>query len=198
MDWDTAFALIGFAMATAFTPGPNNVMLAASGATFGWRATVPHAAGISLGFPVMLFLIALGLGEVFQRSSILREGLAWIGFAAMLYLSWRIATAGPPDQNPRARPLSFLEASAFQWVNPKAWTIAIGVAATYATGTRPLTEAAICAGAFVLAAVPSTQAWALFGVGIGRILGRGWRLRAFNLAMGALLAVSALWLVLHT
>ena len=86
MDTQTLLALTGFAMAASWTPGPNNMMLAASGATFGWRATVPHAMGVALGFPLMIFLIALGLGEIFQHSAALRTGLAWGGFAVILYL----------------------------------------------------------------------------------------------------------------
>lgn len=196
MDTDTLLALTGFALASVWTPGPNNVMLAASGATFGWRRSVPHAMGVALGFPLMLFLICLGLGQVFERSAIMRDALAWGGFAVMLWLSWRIATAGPAKQGSRSRPLSFVEASGFQWINPKAWVMAIGAAATYASGADPVLEAAIAAGIFVLAGLSSSQGWLIFGTGIGRLLGTGWRLRLFNGAMGALLALSALWLVL--
>ena len=189
-------ALTGFAFATTWTPGPNNMMLAASGATFGWRMTVPHALGVGLGFPVMVFLIALGLGEVFQRSQFLQTALRWGGFAVMMYLAWRIANAGAATARSRARPLRFHEAAAFQWVNPKAWVMAIGVSATYARGDDPIADAAIIAAAFVIAGTASSQTWAVFGAGIGRALGTGSRLRAFNVTMGLLLAACALWLVL--
>ena len=200
MDTQTLLALTGFAMAASWTPGPNNMMLAASGATFGWRATVPHAVGVALGFPVMIFLIALGLGEIFQRSAALRSGLAWGGFAVMLYFGWRIAMAGSgagaAKTGARARPLNFFEAAAFQWINPKGWVMAIAAAATYASGGAPLREAGVLAVVFLAVTVPGTQAWALFGTGIGRLLGTGTRLRAFNVIMGLLLAASALLLVL--
>ena len=196
MDPQTLLALAGFAFATTWTPGPNNVMLAASGATFGWRATVPHAMGVALGFTLMVFLIALGLGEIFQRSGLLRTGLTWGGFAVLLYLAWRIATAGAATATRRARPFKFHEAAAFQWINPKAWVMAIGVSATYASGDDPLADAAIIAAAFVIAGLTSSQTWAAFGAGIGRALGTGARLRAFNVTMGLLLAACALWLVL--
>jgi threonine/homoserine/homoserine lactone efflux protein len=189
-------ALTGFAFATTWTPGPNNMMLAASGATFGWRPTVPHALGVALGFPLMVFLIALGLGEVFQRSQALQTGLAWGGFAVMLYLAWRIATAGAARASKRTRPLRFHEAAAFQWVNPKAWVMAIGVSATYARGEDPVSDAAIIAAIFVIAGLTSSQTWTAFGAGIGRALGTGTGLHVFNAAMGLLLALSALWLVL--
>lgn len=195
MGWETLAALAGFALASTWTPGPNNMMLAASGATFGFRRTLPHALGVALGFPVMLFLIALGLGEVFQRVPAIGTTLAWVGCAVMLWLAWRIATAGAAGSRVRPRPLNFIEASAFQWVNPKAWVMSIGVSATFATGAHPVLEAAIAAGVFVLSGLGSANGWAAFGAGIGRMLGTGWRLRAFNMAMGALLAVSALWLV---
>ncbi len=196
MDTQTLLALTGFAMAASWTPGPNNMMLAASGATFGWRATVPHAMGVSLGYPVMIFLIALGLGEIFQRSEVLRTGLAWGGFAVMLYFGWRIAMAAAAKTGARARPLNFFEAAAFQWINPKGWVMAIAAAATYASGGAPLRDAGVLAAVFLAVTVPGTQAWALFGTGIGRLLGTGARLRAFNVTMGLLLAASALLLVL--
>lgn len=193
---DVLLALTGFAFATTWTPGPNNVMLAASGATFGWRATLPHALGVALGFPLMVFLIALGLGEVFLRSPGFRGVLAWIGFAVMLWLSWRIATADAAKARTRSRPLRFHEAAAFQWINPKAWVMAIGVSATYARGAEPVLEAALAAVIFVVAGMTSSQGWTVFGAGIGKLLGTGTRLRVFNAAMGLLLAASAAWLVL--
>lgn len=196
MDAEILLALVGFAFATTWTPGPNNMMLAASGATFGWRATLPHALGVALGYPLMVFLIALGLGEVFQRSPTLRTGLAWAGFCVMLWLAWRIATADAARARARSRPLRFHEAAAFQWINPKGWAMAIGVSATYARGAEPVLEAAIAALVFVLAGMTSSQGWAVFGAGIGKLLGSGLRLRLFNVTMGLLLAASAAWLVL--
>jgi threonine/homoserine/homoserine lactone efflux protein len=196
MEIQILLALTGFAFAATWTPGPNNMMLAASGATFGWRPTVPHALGVAIGFALMVFLIALGLGEVFQRSELLQTGLAWGGFAVMLYLAWRIATAGAAKARNRARPLRFHEAAAFQWVNPKAWVMAIGVSATYTRGENPVSDAAIIAAAFVIAGLTSSQTWAAFGAGIGQAVGSGARLRAFNVTMGLLLAACALWLVL--
>jgi threonine/homoserine/homoserine lactone efflux protein len=196
MEPQILLALTGFAFATTWTPGPNNMMLAASGATFGWRPTMPHAMGVALGFSLMAFLIALGLGEVFRRSQILQTGLTWGGFAVMLYLAWRIATAGKATAKTRTRPLRFHEAAAFQWVNPKAWVMAIGVSATYARGEAPISDAAIIAAAFVIAGITSSQTWAAFGAGIGRVVGTGARLRAFNITMGLLLAACALWLVI--
>lgn len=195
MDGETLLALTGFALAASWTPGPNNMMLASSGATFGWRRSVPHAMGVVLGFALMLFLIAVGLGEVFQRSATFRAALSWIGLAVMLWLSWRIAMSGPAESGSRARPLNFVEAVGFQWINPKAWVMAIGVGATYVEGASPTREAAIAALVFAAAGLSSTQGWLVFGTAIGGLLGTGGKLRAFNVAMGLLLALSAVWLV---
>lgn len=196
-DVDTLAALAAFAFASTWTPGPNNMMLAASGASFGWRATLPHALGVALGFTLMVFLIALGLGEVFERSPALRTGLAWTGFAVMLWLAWRIAAADPTRPGAgRPRPLRFHEAAAFQWVNPKAWAMAIAVSAAYVRGRNPVAEAAVVAGVFLAAGLTSSQAWAVFGAGMARVLGTPGRVHAFNRLMAALLALSALWLVI--
>jgi len=195
MDPHILIALLGYAFATTWTPGPNNMMLASSGATFGWRATVPHALGVALGFPLMVFLIALGLGEIFQRSPGLQAGLAWFGFAVMMWLAWRIGTAGAAKARARPRPLRFHEAAAFQWVNPKAWVMATGVSAAYASGIDPVLDAALAAAVFAFAGITSSNGWTVFGAGIGRVLGDGSRLRAFNLTMALLLAACALWLV---
>jgi threonine/homoserine/homoserine lactone efflux protein len=190
-------ALAAFALASVWTPGPNNVMLAASGATFGVRRTTRQALGVALGFPLMLFAIALGLGEVLRTVPALRDGLAWVGFAVMVWLAWRIGTQGRAARadGRASEPLSFTVAVLFQWVNPKAWVMAVATAATYASGAAPGLEAAVAALVFALAGLTSAFGWAAAGAALGRLLGEGWRLRAFNAAMGALLALSALWLV---
>ncbi|MEO1121599.1 MAG: LysE family transporter, partial [Pseudomonadota bacterium] len=121
MEWERLLALAAFAFASTWTPGPNNIMLANSGATFGYRASQPHAFGVALGFPIMLFLIALGLGELFKASPVFRETLKWAGAALLLYLAWRIATAGRTKTAGGGRPFTFVEAAGFQWINPKAW-----------------------------------------------------------------------------
>lgn len=182
-------ALFSFAVATTWSPGPNNIMLANSGASFGYRASLPHAFGVALGFPLMLFFIALGLGEIFKASPIFRELLKWAGAALLLYIGWRIATAGRAKEgSARSRPFTFVEAAGFQWINPKAWSMAIGVASLYMLGQQPVVEAAAAAALFVLAGIGSSQTWTIFGAGIRRFLSTETRLRTFNLAMGLLVA----------
>lgn len=184
-------AMTGFAFAGTWTPGPNNIMLASSGARFGFRRTIPHALGVALGFPAMAFLVALGFGELFKASALLREVMKWGGAALLLYLAFRIATAGgaAADQNRRARPFTFLEAVGFQWINPKAWMMAIGVVATYTTGSQPLLEAGVVAGAFILAGLTSAHSWAGFGAALRNWLSQGDRLAIYNAVMGVLLAL---------
>ncbi len=200
MSLDMLAALAALAFASTWTPGPNNILLASSGARFGWRATRAHAFGVALGFPAMLFILALGLGEAFQRSEALREGLRWGGVALLLWLGWRIGSAGRARDAQerggagRGRPFTFVEAVAFQWINPKAWVLAISASAGFVTGAAPVREAAICAAVFVLSGLGSAHAWAAFGAAMRRLLATDARLRAYNIAMGLLIAVSALYL----
>lgn len=119
MNSDMLVALAGLAVSMTWTPGANNVMLTASGANFGWRRTVPHAIGVAVGFPVMLFLIAMGLGKVFAAEPGLARLVGWLGLAVMVWFAWRIAMADASGSGARARPLRFIEAVGFQWLNPK-------------------------------------------------------------------------------
>jgi len=181
-------ALTGLAFAAAWTPGPNNSMLASSGATYGLRRSLPHIAGISVGFPLMIFLIGIGLGEIFQAVPALAQILRYVGAAMLLWIAWRTATAAPPGEGRRGtRPLSLIEAAAFQWVNPKSWMAAIAITAQFVTEEARVSTSAIVAMVFMAAALSSTVAWAGFGQGLGRWLGTGRRLRLFNGAMALLL-----------
>jgi threonine/homoserine/homoserine lactone efflux protein len=188
----------GFALAMSATPGPNNAMLAASGANFGLRRTVPHLLGVAIGFPAMLVLVALGAAELLRALPGFQEALRWAGAAWLLWLAWRIATAAatpaaeagegvPPSRT--EGPMSFSSAALFQWVNPKAWMIAAGGVTAY-TGGDVLAEAAAPALVFALAALPACVAWVALGAGLGRLLRTPAALRRFNRAMGALLALS--------
>ncbi|MCF3936406.1 LysE family transporter [Acuticoccus sp. M5D2P5] len=194
--FETLGAIIIFAAAASWTPGPNNVMLASSGATFGLSRTWPHIFGVTIGFSLMVFAIALGLGEVFRNEPALRIVISWTGFAVMLYLAYRIGTQSARPAKAAARPLSFWSAAAFQWVNPKAWVMTTAAAATYVSGQHPTMDAATIAVIFLLVGLTSTTTWAAAGASLAALLGRGWRLVAFNATMALLLALSALWLVI--
>ncbi|TVQ56655.1 MAG: LysE family translocator [Rhodobacteraceae bacterium] len=194
MSLDAVLALAALALASTWTPGPNNIMLANSGATFGWRATWPHAFGVALGFPLMVFVLALGLGELFREHAALREGLRWAGAALLVWLGWRIGAAGRAQAQGRARPFTFAEAAAFQWINPKAWAMAVSIPAAFVTGAAPIREALVCAGVFAASGLGSAHGWAAFGAAIRRLLATGRRLIAFNAVMGLMVAASGVWL----
>jgi threonine/homoserine/homoserine lactone efflux protein len=186
--------LITFAVATSVTPGPNNIMLTASGANFGFRRTIPHMLGIAIGFTIMVATIGLGLSEIFERFPAIHQVLRYGGSAYLLYLAYRIATAAPatPDSAQTVgRPLSFLQAALFQWVNPKGWMMAVGAISTYTTvGGDLMLESVVIALIFGAIGLPSVALWAALGAAIGRLLRAKWALRAFNIAMALLLVAS--------
>ena len=186
-------AVTGFAFAMTATPGPNNAMVTASGANWGFRRTLPHILGISLGFPFMFLAVALGAGEALRMLPWLTGILRWAGAAYLLWLAWRIATAVPTaGKDARGRPFSFMQAALFQWVNPKAWMIALGGVAAYATGegTAFLVQATLLAAIFTAVTLPVVAFWTLAGVGASRFLRSEVALRRFNLAMALLLVLS--------
>ena len=183
--------LVTFAVATLFTPGPNNMMLTASGANFGVRRTIPHMVGINMGFPSMLLLCGLGLAQVLETYPEAYEALKWIGATFLLYLAYRIATAKRLGKDAGGKPLSFWEAFAFQYVNPKAWSMAFGATSAFIPSPEAaMTAAPVIALTFMVLGYGSATTWTLFGTAIRRVLTTGERLVWFNRAMGALLAAS--------
>ena len=186
-----------FAIAGSFTPGPNNIMLTASGANFGFRRTLPHILGICVGFPLMVTAVGLGLGRLFEEAPVTHSALKLAGSAYLLWLAWRIAQTGTVDRaDAGARPLSFLQAAAFQWVNPKAWIMAVGAVSTFTlAGQEMLPQVLTIAAIFTVVSVPSATVWTLLGIGVARILTSPAGMRVFNLGMGALLALSVVWIL---
>lgn len=198
MPSQTLLALIGLAIATLFTPGPNNAMLAASGASFGLRRTVPHALGVALGFPAMLLIVGLSLGGLFQQSPLLRETLRWGGAALLLWIAWKVAfSAGTETKDTTARPMTFLGASAFQWINPKGWSMAIAATSQFITPDDPARTALIVAAIFALFGLGSSLTWVGIGQAISRWLTTPSRHRVFNLTMSALIVLSTAELLRH-
>ena len=197
-----------FAFVTSITPGPNNAMLFASGVNHGIRRTLPHLLGVTLGFTFMQLALGLGVGLVFEALPGLYSTLRALGLAYMLYLAWRIANSTPPEQGrdgaltdapaadalpPKAeksRPMTFLEASAFQWVNPKALMMCVTAASTYAPPDSPVLGALLVTGVFFVAGMPCVALWVLLGKLMRGLLQSRKRLLAFNWAMAALLLAS--------
>jgi len=193
---DLLAALAVFAFVSSITPGPNNLMLLASGVNFGFRRTVPHMLGIGVGFGALTAIAGLGLAGLFAAWPPARVVLQILSVAYMLWLAWRIAHAAPPRPGaPGGRPMSLLQAAAFQWVNPKAWTMALGAVALYAPGADLMTLAVVVA-VFVAVNVPSVAVWAGAGVALAGLLRDPVWLRRFNRTMAVAL-VASLWPVLR-
>lgn len=191
MSIEILVALIVFAAISSITPGPNNLMLMASGANFGFRRTLPHMLGISIGHSVMVVLIGLGLGQIFVAVPAARLVLQIGSTAYLLYLAWKIANAAPPRSgDPVGRPFTFLQAAAFQWVNPKAWYMAIYAVTNYTPQGSVLIGSLLVALVFAGTNFPSITVWTTLGTQVKRLLTRPRLLRAFNWTMAALLVLT--------
>lgn len=192
MTADLLLAFIAFAFVTSVTPGPNNMMLLASGVNFGLRRSLPHMFGISLGFMLLVASVGLGLGQVFEQVPMLYSVLRYAGAAYLLYLAWKIANAGAPDSqgDASAKPFSFLQAAAFQWVNPKAWIMAIGAITTYTPQDNFVVNVLLIAALFALVNCPSVGLWTVAGSLLRNWLSNVRALRIFNIGMALLLVAS--------
>jgi threonine/homoserine/homoserine lactone efflux protein len=192
------FAMASFAFVMAFTPGPNNVMLTASAANFGFVPSIPHMLGVTLGFVVLVAASGAGLGTLLVAAPSIQTVLKVVGAAYMLWLAWKVANAGAPGDGggANAKPLTFLQAAAFQWVNPKGVIIALGAIALYVSPARPIADLSILLAVFGVVTLASTVTWSLFGVALGRLLQDRRRARIFNVCMALLLVASIVPMVL--
>lgn len=192
--------MLVFAFVTSITPGPNNTLVMLTAANWGFRASLPVFFGVVSGFLLMVFAVGIGLGEVFARWPVLHTVLKWVCFAWLLLLAWKIARAGRPatDGGSKAKPLSFFQVAAFQWVNPKAWMMAIGAIALFvpigapggADPLMPVLPVLRILLAFTVGGAPCVLAWGLFGLGIARFLTSPVRVAVFNGIMAVLLVLS--------
>ncbi len=197
MPLDVFLALLSFSFVSSMTPGPNNFMLFASGVNFGFRRTIPHMFGIAFGFGVLLACVGFGLGQVLERFPGMFLAIKILGAIYMIYLAWRIATSGPLQQKAGgAHPMSFLAAALFQWVNPKAWVMAVVAMATYTAQGDFTTNVLIVVFAFCFVNFPSVSVWAGFGTGMQRFLSNPTVLTWFNRFMALALIIS-LWPMLR-
>jgi len=201
MPTDELIAAMVFALIGCFTPGPNNTIATVTGANFGWRAVLPHIAGVPVGFASMLLAAAGGVATLLIASPIAMGTLQWAGVAYLLWLSWALARArelAPKAVGgPFTLPLNFTQSALFQYFNPKAWMLALATAGAYFTGARPLQRGVIVSLVFAAAAVASLVVWAWLGASLRAWLAQGTRLRRFNQTMGAILATTAVWMALR-
>ena len=185
------FAFVGFVFVMFFTPGPNNIMLMSSGLTHGFRRTLPHMAGVTLGFAFMIAAVGAGLGTVFIAYPALETVLKYAGAAYLVYLAIVIAMSGPPAQNAARRgPMSFWGAAMFQWVNGKGWVVVIGTITAYAAIADFPWNIVIQTLVSLVVGTASTVAWALFGSALRPVRGSGRPVRIFNIVMAVLLLAS--------
>ena len=190
MTYQLLIALLGFAFVTSVTPGPNNMMLMASGANFGFQLSIPHMLGISLGHALMVFLVGMGLAGAVHAVPGLLTGMKIASVLYMLWLAWKISrSAAPGEGRTGGKPFSFLQAAAFQWVNPKAWAMALGATSAYAPDGS-VRSYLMVAAVFAMVNLPSVSLWAIAGQNIRRLLSSPSRLRAFNWVMAGLLILS--------
>ena len=189
MSIDTLLALILFAFSTSITPGPNNMMLFASGVNFGFRRTIPHMFGIGAGFLSLLLGVGLGLGAVLATVPLVYTGLKIAGGLYLIWIAWKIGTSRTLGQGEtKASPMTFLGAAAFQWVNPKAWVMAVTAMAVYPDPQNYALTVGVVALVFAAVNVPSVSTWAGFGSALREWLSVPVRLKWFNITM-----VLSLW-----
>lgn len=191
MSYDLLLALTLFAFVSSITPGPNNLMLMASGANFGFRRTLPHLLGVGIGFTLMIVLVGVGLLQVFDLYPISHQILKLVSVIYLLWLAWKIANAATPegDVQSEGTPITFIQAALFQWVNPKAWTMALTAISAY-TPDQTLNYVSLVALVFGIVNLPSVSLWTVLGEQMARFLTSAARLRAFNWAMAGLLVLS--------
>ncbi|PDT74368.1 LysE family translocator [Bradyrhizobium sp. C9] len=194
MSHSLMFAFVVFAVVMFFTPGPNNIMLLSSGLTYGFRRTVPHIAGITVGFAFMVGAVGVGLGAVFIAYPVLQTILKYGGVAYLVYLAGVIAMAEPPsadkDDKPGRGPMTFWGAAMFQWINAKGWVMVIGTITAYAAIAAFPWNIAIQVGLSLLLGTVSCIVWALFGTALRPVLTSPRAIRVFNVVMAILLLAS--------
>ncbi len=188
-------SITSFAFAATMTPGPNNIMLLSSGLTFGYKRTLPHALGINFGFPVMVICVGLGVGKLFEVFPFIYTALKIVGITYLLWMAWHVAnTKGSQNtENKKDKPFTFLQAALFQWINPKAWVMAITSTAAFITDHQiAFIQVMIISCIFFICAIFSTNSWSLGGVMLKRFIQNERLVRIFNITMAFLIVGSIL------
>ena len=199
MTLDLYIALFVFGVIMAFTPGPNNTILMASGMAHGWRRTLPTVFGVALGFPFLALCIGLGLGQLLEAVPGFHAVLKYGGASYLIWLAWKIASAGPSekDSDTSAKPLNFLQAMGFQWINPKAWIMAITALSDYTLPGHYQVGLVSVVGTFLFTGITSASTWAGFGAGIKNLLSDPRWLRPVNIGLAVLLLASLVPMLRH-
>ncbi|XID74578.1 LysE family translocator [Alkanindiges sp. WGS2144] len=189
---DIIIALSIFATVSSITPGPNNIMLLASGVNFGFKRTIPHILGICFGFFILCFVTGLGVGAFLQQFPTLHLTLKLVSALYLVYLALQIARSrsSSNEDNSTSKPMSFMQAALFQWVNPKAWMMAISAMIMFSNTQAPLASMFWISTVFSLVGLPCVAIWVVFGVGLKRFLSQPQYLKWFNIGMGVLLIAS--------
>ncbi len=195
------FSIGTFAITSAITPGPNNIMLLSSGLTFGFKRTIPHIGGIIVGFPFMLLLIGLGMGIIFEKYPIVLSVLKIVGILYLVWMAYKIATNTSTydvKEEEDSKPFTFLQAAIFQWVNPKAWIMGVTAISIFITAKEDnYGQILILVFIFLLSAIVSCNTWALGGVVLKKFIKEEKSIRVFNIFMAVLLVASVLPIILE-
>jgi threonine/homoserine/homoserine lactone efflux protein len=192
-------ALFTFAAIAAWTPGPNNTLLMASGVNHGFKLTVPLILGVAIGFPFMIGIVGLGLGRIFALYPAIYKALKVAGAAYMLWLAFKIATSKWSEDGDlqKSPPLTFLQGALFQWVNPKGWMMAVTMLSSYTLPGIYLTGVAVIVATAVLMGFASASGWALFGSSLRHIMNDPRYFRIINIALAVTLIASLLPMLRH-
>ncbi len=198
MSNELLIGLVGFALVSAFSPGPNNLMLLSSGMNFGWRKSVPHILGIAIGFPVMIFGVGMGITQIFEAYPVSLVVMKVLSAVYLIYLAYKIASTRPAGVDlevKNTRPLTFVQAAAFQWVNPKAWAMALTAISAYTIANNMLLSVFIVIFVFLAVGMMSANTWTIIGLKLRMFLSNPTAFRAFNIGC-ALILVATLYPVL--
>jgi threonine/homoserine/homoserine lactone efflux protein len=199
MTSDLFIALFIFGGIAAFTPGPNNTMLLATGINFGVRRAWPHILGIAVGFPFMIACIGFGLGRIFEIYPLIYVALKYLGATYMIWLAWKIAMSKPSGEDAvvKAEPITFLQACAFQWVNPKAWIMGVTALSAYTVAAHYTVGVLAVVGTFVFMGFTSALTWVLFGAGLKHVLNDARYYQYINWGLATALIASLIPMLWH-
>lgn len=188
--------LLLFALSTTLTPGPNNFMLLNSGLHFGIKKSLPHYLGICVGFPLMMLIVSLGLGQLFLQHLWIKHFLKIFGSLYMLYLAWQILDASAQvKMNKQLKPFGFFQAILFQWINPKAWLMAIGAISIFSLTANYFNNAMTIGTVFLFMCLPCIGIWMIFGKFLQQILTEEKHRKWFNIVMATCLIASVIMML---